>query len=81
MQVYSICCKCGDHRSNGDEGRLNFANAMGINRVKAKSDSHNVINFYNGQSQWWDATLAIFAECVDVAAWLGRSLLNIVFVQ
>ena len=50
---------------------LNFVNAMGFDRVEAESASLDVINFYNGQSQW-DAASAIFAKCVDTTALSGK---------
>ena len=51
---------------------LVFANSLGFPRVEAESDSLNVINFCDGQSRWWDAATAIFAECVDVSSLIGK---------
>ena len=51
---------------------LVFANSLGFPRVEAESDSSNDINFCDGQSRWWDAATAIFAECVDVSSLIGK---------
>lgn len=51
---------------------LTFANSLGFPRVEAESDSLNVINFCDGQSIWWDAAAAIFAECLDVSTSIGK---------
>ena len=45
---------------------LMLANSLGFHDVEAESDSLEVINFCTGQTQWWDAAAAIFAECVDL---------------
>ena len=31
-----------------------------------------VINYCSGQTQWWDASAAIFADCLDVATTIGK---------
>ena len=51
---------------------LYLANSLGFNRVEAESDSLNVVNYCQGQAQWWDAAAAIFAECVDIATSIGK---------
>jgi ribonuclease HI len=51
---------------------LNFANSLGFQRVEAESDSLNVIDYCTDQSRWWDAVVAFFAECVDVASSIGK---------
>ena len=51
---------------------LELANSLGFNRLEAESDSMHVINFCTGQSRWWDAAAAIFAECVDTATLIGK---------
>jgi ribonuclease HI len=51
---------------------LILANSMGFNRVEAESDSQNVVNYCQGQDQWWDSAAAIFAECIDVATSIGK---------
>ena len=39
---------------------LNLANSLGFNRVGAESDSLNLVNYCQGQAQWWDAATTIF---------------------
>ena len=51
---------------------LNLANSLGFHNVEAESDSTQVISSCSGQSQWWDEAAAIFADCVDLAASIGR---------
>ena len=51
---------------------LQFANSLGFNWVEAESDSLEVIQFCTGQTQWWDASAAVFAECLDTATSIGR---------
>ena len=51
---------------------LNLANSLGFQRVEAESDSLTVINCCSGQSTWWDAAAAIFAECVDISTLIGK---------
>lgn len=51
---------------------LNLANRLGFNRVEAESDSLNVVNYCQGQHQWWDAAAAIYAECIDSATSIGK---------
>ena len=51
---------------------LNLANSIGCNNVEAESDSTDIINYCYGQTQWWNAAAAIFAECVDTATSIGK---------
>lgn len=51
---------------------LDFANSLGFNRIEAESDSSQVINFCSGQTRWWDAATAIFAECMDLSSLIGK---------
>ncbi|XBJ07632.1 hypothetical protein VPH35_013115 [Triticum aestivum] len=51
---------------------LVFANNMGFHRVEAESDMRDVIKFCNGQTRWWDAVAAIFVECIDAGATIGK---------
>ena len=51
---------------------LMLANSLGFHNVEAESDSTQVINSCSGQTQWWDASAAIFAECVDIATTIGK---------
>ena len=51
---------------------LIFANSLGFPRVEAESDSLMVIDYCTGQTRWWDAAAAIFAECVDVSSSIGK---------
>ena len=55
---------------------LIFANSLGLPRVEAESDSQNVINLCDGQSKWWDAAAAIFAECIDTATSIGKVIFS-----
>ena len=55
---------------------LYLANSLGFNRVEAESDSLNVVNYCQGQAQWWDAAAAIFAECVDIATSIRKVIFN-----
>ena len=52
---------------------LMLANSLGFPRVEVESDSLTVIDYYMGQSRWWDGAAAIFAECVDVASLIGQA--------
>ena len=49
-----------------------LANSLGFHNIEAESDSSDVVQFCNGQNQWWDAAAAIFAECLDLATGIGR---------
>lgn len=60
---------------------LAFANSLGFPRVEAESDSTTVIEYCSGQTRWWDAAAAIFAECVDVSSLIGKVTLSIVVVH
>jgi ribonuclease HI len=51
---------------------LVLANSLGFNRLEVESDSMQVINFCTGQSRWWDAATAIFAERVDTSTLIGK---------
>lgn len=51
---------------------LSLASNLGFQRVVAESDSQEVINFCTGQTRWWDAAAAIFAECVDIGSTMGE---------
>ena len=51
---------------------LAFANSLGFPRVEAESDSSTVIEYCSGQTRWWDAAAAIFAECMDVSSLIGK---------
>ena len=51
---------------------LNLANSLGFNRIEAESDSLSVVNYCQGQNQWWDAAAAIFAECIDTSTSIGK---------
>ena len=51
---------------------LIFANSLGFPRVEAESDSLVVIQYCTGESRWWDAAAAVFADCVDAASLIGK---------
>ena len=51
---------------------LSLANTFGFHNIEAESDSTQVIDFCTGQSHWWDAAAAIFAECVDLTTSIGK---------
>ncbi|XBJ06792.1 hypothetical protein VPH35_012406 [Triticum aestivum] len=51
---------------------LVFANALGCNQLEAELDYLQVINCCNGQTTWWDASAAIFAECLDISNLIGK---------
>lgn len=82
MQIHPSCSVADVVTSKAIAMRdgLKFANFLGFSRVVAESDSLIVIDFYTGQSRWWDAATTVFTECVDDIASLIRSNLNIVSI-
>lgn len=55
---------------------LALANRFGCNDVVAESDSLEVIEACSGQEAWWGDSSAVFADCVDLAAQIGRVSFN-----
>ena len=51
---------------------LNLANSLGFNRIEAESDSLSMMNYCQGQNQWWDAAAAIFEKCIDTKTSIGK---------
>lgn len=49
---------------------------MGFNRIEAEYDFLSVVNNCKGQTQWWDAAAAIFAECIDTATSIGKVIFS-----
>ena len=51
--------------------RLRLAITMGCNNIIAESDSLETIEACMGVETWWNASAAIFADCVDMASTIG----------
>ena len=49
-----------------------MANRMGCNNVVADGDSLEIIQACTGEGSWWGESSAIFADCVDLVATIGR---------
>ena len=75
MQVYILCSGCRNNGGHVDAQLSHFLNSLGFPRVEAESDCTMVIEYCSGQTRWWDAVAAIFAECVDVSLAIG----NVIF--
>ena len=58
---------------------LALANVTGVSRIEAESDSLTMVNYCQGQNQWWDAAVAIFAECIDLATLIGKITFKLCF--
>ena len=50
---------------------LSFTNSLGFNIIEAEPDSINVVNYCQGQDQWWDASAAIFVDYIDATTLIG----------
>ena len=50
---------------------LELAIRLGCNKVMSESDSTEVIEAMNGSEGWWNASAAVFADCIDKVATIG----------
>jgi ribonuclease HI len=51
---------------------LALANRLGCNNVIMESDSLETVDACTGADSWWGESAAIFADCVDLAALIGK---------
>jgi ribonuclease HI len=51
---------------------LNFAVSVGCNDVIAESDSVEVIDSCSGKEIWWNESVAVFADIVDISSSLDK---------
>ena len=50
---------------------LRLINSSGHNVVQAESDSLETIEACTGDESWWNESVAVFADCVDLVAQIG----------
>ena len=51
---------------------LSLASMMGYSNIIAESDSLETVEALTGEYRWWNASAAIFADCVDFVAAIGK---------
>jgi ribonuclease HI len=50
---------------------LQLAQNIGCDRIMAESDSIETIDACTGDSRWWNASSAVYADCIDLASSIG----------
>jgi hypothetical protein len=55
---------------------LNLAERIGCNWVVTESDSTKIIQACSGEQRWWEESAAIFADCIDTVALIGKVSFN-----
>jgi ribonuclease HI len=50
---------------------LELAQNLGCNSLIAELDSTDTIEACSGESRWWNESMAIYADCIDISSAIG----------